>query len=349
MRDQSSAQPKVSVVVPLYQNARYVGSALRSVFAQTWQDFEIIVVDDGSSDNGPDIVRAFADQRVSLIQQPNGGIANARNTGFASARGTYIALLDSDDCWRSDKLQRHVDHLDRNPHIGLSLSASSMIDTDGVDLGLVQRPAAGPYSPRDILCRNPVGNGSAPVIRATALDRVRFFDTERQRMCWFDEDLRRVEDVEFFLRLAVGGCEFGAIDEPLTVYRINPLGLSANIDAHMASWLAFRRKVKLYAADLEAEAGDEAEAYMRRYLARRAVRSKDRVSARRLMLEALRLSPRMLIAEPAKTLVTIGAIAAMHVLPGRAQSWLEETILSLVVTASKRAVRPVLGSLEAAR
>jgi glycosyltransferase involved in cell wall biosynthesis len=333
--------PKVSVIVPLYQNGRYVEQAIRSVLDQTYQDFEIIVVDDGSRDDGPARVQAFGDPRISLISQPNGGISRARNTGFKAARGDYVALLDSDDWWRSDKLARHVAHLDHNPEIGLSLSASRMVDADGGDLGLVQQPSPGPYTLRHMFCRNPVGNGSAPVIRRSVLERVRFHDSGRGTDCYFDEDLRRTEDAEFFLRLAVvGGCRFEALHEPLTVYRINPLGLSANIEAHLGAWLSFRSKVKGYAPALEAEVGDEAEAYFRRYLARRAVRLKDRGLARQLLSEALRLSPRMLIDEPLKTAVTIGAVASLYVLPVRAHAWLEDAVLSALAGSARPPAQP---------
>ena len=346
MRDrEKTIAPRVSVVIPLYQNGRYIEKAVQSVLDQTFQDFEIIVVNDGSTDDGPGRVRRFADPRITVISQPNGGISKTRNTSFHAARGEYIALLDADDWWLPEKLQRHVEHLDQNPHVGLSLSASFLVDEHGAALGLVQMPAPGPYTARHQFCRNPVGNGSAAVIRRTALDRIKFYDEKRNSFCWFDEDFRRSEDVEFFLRLSVvGQCEFAAVFEPLTTYRIHPYGLSANIDGQLSSWLEFRRKVKTFAPDLEREVGDEAEAYERRYLARRAVRSKDKVAARTLMAEALWLSPSIVVREPAKTLVTMGAVAAMHVLPAKAHTWLEDTVLALVAAFKRRATPPVLGS-----
>ena len=342
MRDRATA-PTVSVIVPLYQNGRYIEQAIRSILSQTFQDFEIIVIDDGSTDDGPARVRGFVDPRIELVTKANGGISSTRNTGIALARGRYIATLDADDWWNAEKLARQVAHLDADATLDVSFTASRLVDEHGADLGLEQRPTPGPHSPRDHFCRNPVGNGSTLMIRRTALDRVGYWDEQRGKLCWFDESLRRCEDVELFLRMVVSGCRFEPLAETLSNYRIHPHGLSANIDQHLASWLAFRAKVKLFAPGLEASVGDEAEAYQRRYLARRAVRSRDKVRARKMMLTSLGLAPSMLIREPIKTSVTIAAVAAMHMLPARAHEWLEQHVLGGVVEMKRRmrALAPV--------
>lgn len=102
MTENSDMQlPKYSVVVPLYNKAGHIGDTLDSIVAQTVSDFEVIVVDDGSSDKGPDIVREYSqrDTRIRLICQANGGVSKARNTGISEAKGEYIVLLDGDDLW----------------------------------------------------------------------------------------------------------------------------------------------------------------------------------------------------------------------------------------------------------
>ena len=90
---------QVSVIIPLFNKAPYVARALHSVLAQTFTDFEVIVVDDGSTDDGGSVVRQFADDRVRMIKQDNGGPGAARNRGLAEAQGEYVAFLDADDCW----------------------------------------------------------------------------------------------------------------------------------------------------------------------------------------------------------------------------------------------------------
>ncbi len=105
----------VSIVVPLYNKGKYVARALDSIFAQTYQDFEVIVVDDGSTDSGPDVVRRYTDPRIRLIRQSNAGPGAARNRGVAASRGSVLAFLDADDEWFPEFLQRSVGALDRCP------------------------------------------------------------------------------------------------------------------------------------------------------------------------------------------------------------------------------------------
>ena len=107
--------PAVSVIIPVYNVERFVEAAIASVQAQSFQDFELIIVDDGGQDRSIEICRRLADHRTRVIEQKNRGLAGARNTGIAGARGQYIALLDADDFWHADKLARHVAHFESSP------------------------------------------------------------------------------------------------------------------------------------------------------------------------------------------------------------------------------------------
>jgi glycosyltransferase involved in cell wall biosynthesis len=112
--------PHVSVVIPVFNAAALVASALRSVFAQTFADFEVILVDDGSEDREAlDAALAEFSGRVRQIRQPNGGPAMARNTGIAAATGELVAFLDADDEWLPEKLARQVEYFGRYPQTGL--------------------------------------------------------------------------------------------------------------------------------------------------------------------------------------------------------------------------------------
>ena len=109
----------ISIVIPLWNKAPYVGRCLDSVVAQTYRDFEAVVVDDGSTDDGPERVAAYADGRIRLVRQPNGGVAVARNRGVSEARGEWVAFLDADDEWAPDHLATLVDLMARYPHCGM--------------------------------------------------------------------------------------------------------------------------------------------------------------------------------------------------------------------------------------
>jgi glycosyltransferase involved in cell wall biosynthesis len=107
-------EPRISVIVPAYNSERYLGEALQSVLSQTRRPFEVIVVDDGSSDGTPSVASSFGDD-VHYVRQPNGGIGAARNHGVDLAAGDYIAFLDADDVWEPDKLERQLAALEEEP------------------------------------------------------------------------------------------------------------------------------------------------------------------------------------------------------------------------------------------
>ncbi len=308
--------PRVSVVIPLYQTERYIGEAVGSVLAQTYSDFEVLVIDDGSRDDGPSIVGRIADPRIRLIRQSNRGLAGARNTGIREARGKYIAFLDADDRWYPTKLARHVALLDARGDVGLSYSASRLIGDDGEDLGMTQWPSRSTTRCADIFTRNPVGNGSTPVLRRAALDAIAFIDPVLGRVCWFDESFRQSEDIECWTRLgATTTWQLALVPFVLTDYRVTTNGLSANTSRQLETWRRFRAKVKGYAPALESAHGDLAEAYQLRYLARRAVKGGEGRAALRMMHAALALSPAIALEEPIRTAVTYAAALASSAVP----------------------------------
>jgi glycosyltransferase involved in cell wall biosynthesis len=304
--------PTVSIVMPVFNVERFVGAAVRSALDQTFGDFELIIVDDGGHDASMDICRSFHDPRIRLISQANRGLAGARNSGIAAARGRYIAFLDSDDLWNRDKLMLHVIHLEADAKLDVSYSGSRMIDESGRVLNVAMRPKLTGISAAHILKRNPIGNGSAPVIRRNALDRTAFAHPEENgRVCWFDESFRQSEDIEMWLRMAAKhGCRFEGIEGLLTDYRIAQGGLSANIARQFESWQRAMAKAKIYAPNLIARHLHRATAYQLRYLARRAIQLGDGPFAASLMREALTTSPSIIVAEPVKTLVTLAATVA---------------------------------------
>ena len=115
------AEPTVTVLMPLYNGERYVREAVESILQQTWQDFELLIIDDGSSDKGPDIVSSMKDERIVLLRNPrNIGVAATLNRGLAIARGRYIARMDADDISLPDRLKKQVQFMDAHPAVGIS-------------------------------------------------------------------------------------------------------------------------------------------------------------------------------------------------------------------------------------
>lgn len=319
-------EPTATIVIPAYNVAKTIRETLDSALSQTCGDFEVVVVDDGSTDETPSILASYEDPRLRIVRQKNRGLAGARNTGIASARARYIGFLDGDDLWEPNKLAIHIAHLRNHPDVGVSFSASRLIDVDGVDLGLTQTPKTREIGAEDVLLRNPIGNGSSSVIRREALQDVAWRpESESDRDWVFDETFRQSEDIECWMRIALTTrWRFEGSSTPLTLYRVNPGGLSANVDAQLASWDRMLAHVSSLAPAFARRHGPAARAFQLRYLARRAVSARDGGAAMKLMLRALVESRTPVWREPIKTLTTLGAGVALMCCGERLYARLEE-------------------------
>lgn len=134
--------PRVSVVIPVYNARPYLAQAIDSALAQRYRSFEIVVVNDGSTDGSGELAHAYArriGRRLRVIDQPNQGLPAARNTAICAARGAYFALLDADDVWLPQHLQRAMDAFEADPDLGLVHSNIRRIDSQGRDLGVPNR------------------------------------------------------------------------------------------------------------------------------------------------------------------------------------------------------------------
>ncbi len=306
--------PVVSVIMPVYNVERYVARAIDSVLAQSFGDFELILIDDGGTDNSVAICQSYNDPRVKIFSQVNRGLAGARNTGIRLATGRYIALLDSDDLWHVDKLARHVAHLGENPKVGVSYSGSVMIDENDKPLGVSMRPKLRDIDAAHILCRNPIGNGSAPVMRCEVFEDIRYsvIRNNIKGVAFFDESFRYAEDIECWMRIScTTKWAFEGIAGDLTLYRIVSNSLSANTDLMYHHWQRMYQKVELLNPTLIATYGARARGYQLRYYARRNVVERQGWAALRKFFSAVTIYPGMCWEEPRKTAVTFLASIAL--------------------------------------
>ena len=195
-RAEGERLPRTSVIIPSFNYSEYLPAAIDSVLDQTDGDFELLVVDDGSTDGSRAVVEVCRDPRVRLIVQPHLGRGAARNTGLRVARGRYIAFLDADDIWTPDKLARQCAILDRRPEVGLVYSRYGVIDA----LSRVQSRGRSYFATKPsgailqhLLTGNVIGTPSTICFRRELITEQKVF---------VDETHTYREDWHFFLRLA---------------------------------------------------------------------------------------------------------------------------------------------------
>lgn len=304
--------------MPVYNVEKYVVAAVHSVLRQSYKTFELIIVNDGSTDNSLSICQSFNDSRIRIIDQKNRGLAGARNTGIRESSGEYVAFIDSDDLWHQNKLQKHVEHLNHNSAVGVSYSSSALIDEQNKAIGIYQKPKLKNISLKNIICRNPIGNGSSPVIRRSILDSTSFWAYHNgvKERCYFDESFRQSEDIEYWLRIALKtNTKFEGLSEILTYYRVNSGGLSSNITRQYLSWeRAISKSLHLDPARI-GKWCRLAKAYQLRYLARHAVKAHHKKQALKLSWDAIKTDFRLLFEEPLKTLITFLSAICLSILP----------------------------------
>ena len=229
--------PRVSVIVPSYNTGAYLQQALDSVLSQTYGDWEVILVDDGSTDNTAAIAAAnvdsFGDKLVYVFQN-NRGLPAARNTAIRHARGEFISLLDADDVYAPRRLENSVAAMDRNPKAGLVHSRVARIGMQGENLGEPPVPSA-----------NYLSGNIADFIytrRAHILcPTVMFRKSCLEEAGWFDENMKATEDRDLWFRIA-RNYSITYLDEVLAYYRISPTSMSKDWERMRKSALHFIEK-----------------------------------------------------------------------------------------------------------
>lgn len=228
-------QHLVSVIMPAYNAVRHIAESVESVRAQTFGEWELLVVDDGSTDDTRAVVRRFAeeDERVRYVPRTNGGQAAARNTGLAAARGRLIAFLDADDLWLPHKLEAQLAVLEEKG-VDLVYTDGYIFSDEGAEpeeerFHILPGEARGVEMFRTLFTSNRIGTLSV-LVKRSALDAVGLFDESRA--------FQNCEDYDLWLRLAKSGASFYGVPEKLMRYRRHAAATTYTASRLLAPMLA---------------------------------------------------------------------------------------------------------------
>lgn len=203
---------RVSVIIPNFNYGRFIGETIESALAQTYSNIEVIVADDGSTDDSVEVIRHYGD-RVKLVRQNHEGVSSARNRAAAESTGGFLAFLDSDDIWQADKIEKQVRVFERDPEIGLVHCGYVDFTESGQMLSQHLNGLEGKVDLEMLRYERPtiLGGGSGVVVRRSVFERVGGFDTR----------MAGAEDWEFFYQ-AARISKVGFVPEVLMKYRLHP-------------------------------------------------------------------------------------------------------------------------------
>jgi glycosyltransferase involved in cell wall biosynthesis len=228
-------RPVVSIIIPCYNTAQYLGEAIASALAQTFSEFELLIIDDGSTDSTPEIASCFlSDSRVRYIRQDNMGLSAARNKGIELSQGEFIALLDADDIWDPEKLKSQLDAFDNMPDCGLVFTDYSTFDEYGIIASEKNSVILETLNLLDfdtLYCRNNF------IYPSTVMIRRGLFETVGD----FDVTLKSAEDYDMWLRIAKAS-RLAGIGSRLVRIRQHGSNMSLNIPRMLENEIAVIEK-----------------------------------------------------------------------------------------------------------
>jgi len=208
----------ISVIVPVFNGEKTIEETIKSILNQTFNNIEIIIINDGSTDATLEVLEKILDSRIKIFSYPNGGLSASRNRGISQAKGEYISFIDADDLWTADKLELQWQALQLNPQAAVAYSWTDYIDQSSKFIKSGRRIKINGDAFSQLLVTNFLENGSNPLIRYEALEKVG----------GFDESLPAAEDKNMWLRLAVN-YDFVCVEKPQILYRISNNSMSTNL------------------------------------------------------------------------------------------------------------------------
>ncbi len=305
--------PTVSVLLCIHNGERFLAATLDSALAQTYSDFELVAVDDGSADGSVPIVEGYRDSRIRLIRQASQGAAGALDTALRAARGEYVALLDHDDLWTTDKLAIHVETHRQRPEIDLTFSWFRVINDAGREIGIRSNRYRGTIDFRGLLADFVIGAISNVVIRRSAIEQAG----------GIDRDLPRLYDLDLCLRVALlsPGCVL-AIERDLMLYRRHDAQITRDLASMEREWEQTLLKFEALAPDEFRAVAGLARSNMHRYFARLAYEQSNYRRALGFLEKGWRDSPGRFPFDPRNSL-TMAACASALLLPSALHRRLE--------------------------
>lgn len=280
-----SENPLVSVIIPAYNAENHIGSTLKSLQCQSYENLEIIVVDDGSRDQTALIVksRIKKDRRIRYFWQPNQGVASARNLAIQHSKGDFVAPVDADDICLPQKIEKLLKYLKGSGRkVGLVYSWYAIIDQQGNLTGSYQMPQIEGDVFTELLFSNFIGNGSACMIRKHCFDTVGLYNTS-----FFKHNAQGCEDYDLYLRIAEK-FEFKVVKAFLTGYRVADNTMTADLRAMEKSRLLVFKSLLIRYPQIPYSALRWTLAYFFFYLSRRAETMGNYKDSIKLLLKAVK-------------------------------------------------------------
>lgn len=301
--------PLFSIVIPCYNAQGTLRQTVASVQEQTLDDWELVIVDDGSSDASLELISELVaeDSRILAFSLAHAGVSAARNEGVRLTRGRYLAFLDADDLWHPEKLIRHAEHLASNPDVGVSFGRVQFISPAGAPLPQFSSVPKYGLNALSLLTENHVSTSSNIVARREVFEF----------LGGFHQDMSFAEDQEWLLRVALDGRWLVAgIPQTLVYYRTSAGGLSSSLERMEKGWLTMLDKVARYAPDFVSKNRAAASAVYLRYLARRALRQGAPASmGLHYLKRAWRAKPTVLLRQPRRSLLTLAGLLTWRFTP----------------------------------
>jgi glycosyltransferase involved in cell wall biosynthesis len=305
--------PLVSIITPVFNAGPFLRRAVESALCQTCGDFELILVDDGSTDTAIEEVTRLGDPRLRLLRQTNQGAPSACNAAFGVARGEYVAFLDQDDLWAPEKLARHIQCFSAHPDVEITFTWTSYVGEDDECLGLPSKQSWGRIRFEDLFVDNAISSTSAVAIRRDAIEAVGHFDPK----------LPLMYDLDLYLRiLRLHPAAAMVIPEALTYYRRHGVQQSQDWRNLRRDWNVLIDKWNCMAPEDVRRFEVNASVNMNRYFAYLAYERRSFACGCKLLAEGFRIHPAGFIADFRNWKLVMACLAGL-VLPKQIHKSLE--------------------------